>query len=159
VASADCLWNLKLVHDDTVVVDFSEVVSLSQIVPRYFVVFRDVITFAESADPEVNVFNPGVAVDEDNVVVDQVHVEKHDCELYQKCNEQPHHPTGLGLGIIVVKFPQVSALIHPGSVNDANENKVHDCKQPVPRHYFAEVNGEAENVLVAQMLNRHKKQE
>lgn len=105
MASADSLRNLKQVYDDTVVVDFSEVVSLSQIVPRYFVVFGDVVSFAESADPEVNVFNAGVTVDEHNVVVEQVHVEKHDCELYQKCNEQPYHATGLSLGIVVVQSP------------------------------------------------------
>ncbi len=80
--------NLQWIHDNSIVVDFTENVRLHQIVPRYFVIFRDVVAFTKTRNAQVDILYSCVTVNENDVVIKYVAVEDQNTELDQYRDEK-----------------------------------------------------------------------
>jgi len=144
---------LDLVDQDSVLVDLSNVVSLLQVVPRDFVVSRNVVTSAESADSKVNVRNARVHVYEDDVVVEYEGVEHKESYFGEEGDEESKHSRIACLLIVVVQFEEVSVLVLVSHVYNQDEEEVQTSGKPKPSDKFACQRREAVDVLLRQVAD------
>lgn len=96
--------HLVFVHYDSIVVYFAQTVGLLQVVPRNFVVKRDVVSFAQARYPQINVQDSRIIMHIDDVVVEGEAVDDEHEDLRDEGEEQADEARILRLVIIVVQF-------------------------------------------------------
>ena len=87
-------------------------------------------------------------MNKNDIVVEHICIHYRNGEVHLKCNEIPDCARILRLLVVGVQFEDVCLVILKSNIDDCDQCEVQHGEEAVPGDDFAEVDGEAEDVLV-----------
>jgi hypothetical protein len=142
---------LKFRDDDSVIINFCFLVDVPQVVKRDFIISGQEELVLLGVDSHVDIGQPPIQVDKNNVVVEDEGVDDQEAEVDQEGKEVAYKATRGRFSVVPVQLEDVPVPILGCKVNDSDKDKVKDRANAIPSYEPAHHWWEAEDLLLTQV--------